>query len=691
MIEAALHQPAESLVTQAKAAVENHHSPGEGLASMQALYLKGAIGPEVADYLAKLARLPGGYTSIQGWLRTQLRKDVDWLNRPYPYDPDNVSQQEIARVEIGATLGLIDQLGLSDAGADLIAAGYHKIPPLERAELKAAAQARDWRRPLELRRQLADLNGPEKVRQRKQIIDRYLQQALEQGSRYEPEGDFMEIDDGEVVTSLADSEGLPTPSRFDPEEVEKRLALAGQYGGNDTTLTVVGPRGTYWVGPMTDKNIKALEKAGYKPGPVGNIMNADSRFANPKLQKRWEELLKKAETEQAQPTGDTPDRPPAPPPVDANLSGVALIEANPEVRKQVEDIISQIKAMCNEPGIPGGNAFEPTDIAWTETGQKLWGLQKQLSDILNLPPSESFQTIEDTIKQGKTIITLTHANVIAGSQKRGTLDQSVSLLREMYSSTSAELQLQLDQFIKDYLDKTYTNAIDKFPRLRWDAAGLDTNQRQATRHSHSVIAMEFRDLFSSWRQVPTIVEAFINRNRAAIADNQTENEWRRRLQRFEQDLAAEHGIKITYLEAGDAILERMTPAEIIEQEDREISAARYDWRQASTDEPSEEIQQRIDRASERIARVINSIEDPVKAAHLLKSQRDYVRYYARPALERLFPEKFELIDKIMGTESKDWVKLRESLGGKEPKPLDHEQTTQRYLAAQDEVAKPGST
>lgn len=103
-----------------------------------------------------------------------------------------------------------------------------------------------------------------------------------------PEGAFMPVDRLEVRSFS----GIETiPSGYGVEELGRRLPQVGFFGGNDGTITFVGPDGRYWVGPITDENMQALEASGYKKGSVGNIMNADCTFVDPRLQAEWEGLF----------------------------------------------------------------------------------------------------------------------------------------------------------------------------------------------------------------------------------------------------------------------------------------------------------------------------------------------------------------------------------------------------------------
>ncbi|MBI2019228.1 hypothetical protein HYS95_00985 [Candidatus Daviesbacteria bacterium] len=124
-----------------------------------------------------------------------------------------------------------------------------------------------------------------------EVLTRYQKQADEKGVTM-PEGDFICLD-GQRITSWADEEGSVVPSAFDPTQTEKRLALIGSMQGNDGAVTFIGPDGKYYAGLQTTDNMRALINAGYKPGPVNNLMNADNKIADPEKQKEWERLIEK--------------------------------------------------------------------------------------------------------------------------------------------------------------------------------------------------------------------------------------------------------------------------------------------------------------------------------------------------------------------------------------------------------------
>lgn len=401
-------------------------------------------------------------------------------------------------------------------------------------------------------------------------------------------------------------------------------------------------------------------------------------------------------------TADTkPETEPTEPPTklkhpnnDPEIERITQLLADPEKRKQVEEIISQIRSVYNR----DGQSLFPLEIQLSDGSSdkrdlNLLDLQRQLSNILNLPEDESYQTLESIISIGQNIHLISLPRFINGNRQRGTLDAAIVLLLDMYTSTP-KLQVQLQQAIDYFQDKGPHSNYSAFFYTQRAAAGVGTEQMEIIEHNDFTAINRldklFSNLFSDEEDIPVeeAVQAFIDRNRKVIICRQSQNEWDAKVGKFEQSLAKEHNIKITYGETqGDAILERMTPAEIMEDADRQIRAATNAWRHEGTNEPSPEVQQEIDQASTRIARVIANIEDPVEAAHLLKSQRDYVRYYARPALARLFPDKYSVVDAIMAAESKAWVEFHEAAMGKQPKEKPFDQVTELFEAAKAEIAQ----
>ncbi len=119
------------------------------------------------------------------------------------------------------------------------------------------------------------------------FLEIYQGEAAKYGIKM-PEGKFMPVDRLEVRSFS----GIETiPSGYEAGEFARRLPQVGFFGGNDGTITFVGPDGRYWVGPITDENMQALEVSGYKKGSVGNIMNADCTFVDPRLQAEWEDFF----------------------------------------------------------------------------------------------------------------------------------------------------------------------------------------------------------------------------------------------------------------------------------------------------------------------------------------------------------------------------------------------------------------
>ncbi|OGE19420.1 hypothetical protein A3J19_05145 [Candidatus Daviesbacteria bacterium RIFCSPLOWO2_02_FULL_41_8] len=146
--------------------------------------------------------------------------------------------------------------------------------------------------PVDLRQAVKDMSDAE-LRQFNTwlITERYRVRAGKlNGLSLPPDGcDLMPID-GATIKSPTNEESV-VPSYTDPEQVDSRLTLMGQFAGDGKTLTVVGSDGRYWVGPDTDQSKEHLEAAGYKNGEFKPIVTADHKFADPDLQTQWETYL----------------------------------------------------------------------------------------------------------------------------------------------------------------------------------------------------------------------------------------------------------------------------------------------------------------------------------------------------------------------------------------------------------------
>lgn len=173
-----------------------------------------------------------------------------------------------------------------------------------------------------------------------------------------PVGSFMPID-GTKIQSPSDPEGTIQPNHAGPKkEVDKRLTFIGQYEAGDKSLTFVGPDGRYWVGPRSETNSHALKAAGYQEGNVDFIMKADSKFADPALQRQWEAWEKQ-------------------------LNGESEILILPENRAKILRLFADLNEL--EKRRQTSFNFNPNELN---------NKQREISDALNLPADGNFRAVE---------------------------------------------------------------------------------------------------------------------------------------------------------------------------------------------------------------------------------------------------------------------------------------------------------
>lgn len=123
------------------------------------------------------------------------------------------------------------------------------------------------------------------------ITERYRVRADKlDGLPLPPVGSELMPVDGAIIKSPTNKDSV-IPSYTDPEQIDTRLALMGQFTGDGRILTVVGSDGRYWVGPDTDQSKEHLKDAKYTEGTFKPIITADHKFTDPDLQTWWETYL----------------------------------------------------------------------------------------------------------------------------------------------------------------------------------------------------------------------------------------------------------------------------------------------------------------------------------------------------------------------------------------------------------------
>lgn len=521
MIEAQINQPTSVLLKNTFSFVRKQGDASACLENVQALYLKGAAEkPAIATYLEKLGR----YAPIRTQLATQIAEDLQAMQTSSD-SPTEEQNMDSPRVRLGVNMGLIrsvfkfDQDDRTSFGLllrDLETTGYQEIP----AGSPVTTRATEPIQPAEEEPLEPPVRDLEFVRVGQignycygfRVIDTKGEWIVDEGGQsYQIDnGTSMVIsaEDNNRLNELIAKEGLTGATRL-IEQLRRKYA-------NIDNLNFELPQHSDWEATV----VPILGSFTQEPSHT-----TDHEFP-------WLKLL-----------------------------------ANPEKRKEIAAIISEIRALAN-PLFNEGNyklleTYNYDESALDTDEYKILLLQRQLSQALNLGPDESLQTLEALAQEGE----IQHVDLyefVVGNRGRRTLKEALALLKEMHSSAPTHLQSELATYIDSVLaDKESANSFD-YHQLKDEAAHAPSNftkyYRETIQNPYDTKLVDFRELIINGENEPLeyIVQGFIARNRADINWKRFHNESNRALSRYEQQLARQANIFIEYQETpGDAILKRM--------------------------------------------------------------------------------------------------------------------------------------
>ncbi|MBP8591059.1 hypothetical protein KBI33_01160 [Candidatus Shapirobacteria bacterium] len=133
--------------------------------------------------------------------------------------------------------------------------------------------------------------APETTNQLRPLVREYETRARELPIKPVQNGDWLVID-GVEYFRLGGEKGI-FPASTDEATFPTRLSQVGTYDSNNDTLAFVDGQGVMRIGHLTEENLAALEKAGYRRGEIWVPFSNGENPTDPTLKRRYLELREK--------------------------------------------------------------------------------------------------------------------------------------------------------------------------------------------------------------------------------------------------------------------------------------------------------------------------------------------------------------------------------------------------------------